>query len=658
LSAVARQLRVLGAVLAVVCAVFAPAASSRAAIAFAPCGDSNDFACGHLTVPLDPGGTTPGAITLAIRRHRAPVGEARTAIIALAGGPGQAAIPFTQQFAELLGPIAATRDLIVFDQRGTGLSHPLRCTGLPRARPATLATRVQACARQLGSGRTFYASSDSVADIEAIRRAGGYEKLVLYGTSYGTKVAELYAQAHPDRVEALVLDSAVLPGGPDPLLRSTFAAVGGVLRQMCRERACAGITREPLADLARVLARARRAPLEGRLVNPDGRTHAVPLYSDELLAALLAGDLAPFLRAELVTAARAAAGGDSAPLARLLALAGGPEGEGQGFDAPLNLATSCEDQPFAWSRSASPGQRLREQLAAAGALPAGAFAPFTAANAFDLGSVRECAAWPYSAPAPAPPPTAMPAVPTLIFSGALDLRTPTADARLLAAGTPGAHLLVVPDTGHSVLGQSNCARAALLAFFAAKPIAQCPRTPLPEALRPPPLPPLRLSSVSAAGGDRGLAGRTVHAVSLTLQDFSRQVLLTLFGSAGGEVNLLALPALRFGGLRAGWARFAGGAATLSGYSYVPGVTVSGTIDASGDGLLHIGGASAAHGVLRHGSSDQLAGTLAGRHVHLVRAVTASAAIVVADALARHHLAVRDAAGLAAPAGEPAGIGRR
>ncbi len=77
-------------------AATAPAASAQ--IAFAPCGQSNDFACGHLTVALDPLGVLPGTVTLAIRRHRAPVGEARSAIIALAGGPGQPAIPFAEEF--------------------------------------------------------------------------------------------------------------------------------------------------------------------------------------------------------------------------------------------------------------------------------------------------------------------------------------------------------------------------------------------------------------------------------------------------------------------------------------------------------------------------------------------------------------------------------
>ena len=59
------------------CAIGSRAPRPRPQIALTPCGDSNDFACGHLTVPLDPSGATPGTITLALRRHRAPVGEAR-----------------------------------------------------------------------------------------------------------------------------------------------------------------------------------------------------------------------------------------------------------------------------------------------------------------------------------------------------------------------------------------------------------------------------------------------------------------------------------------------------------------------------------------------------------------------------------------------------
>jgi pimeloyl-ACP methyl ester carboxylesterase len=612
-------------------------ASAQAQIAFAPCGDSNNFACGHLTVPLDPSGATPGTITLAMRRHRAPVGEARSAIIALAGGPGQPALPFAETFAELLGPIAATRDLIVFDQRGIGLSAPLSCHAFER--PGlyhSFGALIKACADQLGPTRSFYTTADTVADIEAIRQAGGYEKLVLYGTSYGTKVAEQYAQDYPSHVEALVLDSVVPPNGPEPLDRSTFAAVPRILRQLCVDRLCSHITTNPVADLARVVERMNRAPLRGRAIDGYGKAHWVSLSSNELFEILLAGDFSPFLRAEFLTAVAAAARNDTAPLARLIQALSHAEGEGEDFDTPLYYATTCEEQDFPWSRAVDPKARIAQAAAAARALPASAFAPFTAANALEDSDIEACAYWPFTTPAPLLDEAPLPNVPTLILSGADDLRTPTANAREVAAEIPDAHLLVVPYTGHSVLTeeQTSCASEALHALFSAKPVKPCAAAPPPPSLRPPPLPPPRLALVSPTNGYAGLPGRTLHAVALTLTDFIRQLALqlTLIGSAE---EISALPTLRTGGLRAGWGEFAGETLSLHGYSYVPGMTVSGSIKA-GTEDLQVGGPTAAHGTLRLGPHKSLVGTLGGLHVVLSASSIATAAIVGSDAQTSSH----------------------
>ena len=314
-----RRSRLTVLLLAICVCALGLAAQAQAQIAWAPCGDSNDFACGHLTVPLDPGGGTPGTITLAIRRHRAPVGEGKEAIVALAGGPGQAAIPFAEQFAQVLGPIADTRDLIVFDQRGIGLSAPLSCHRFEVSAATAFGSSIAECAAQLGPTRSFYATADTVADIDALRVAGGYEKLVLYGTSYGTKVAEEYAQDYPSHVSALVLDSVVPPNGPEPLNRATFAAIPRVLRQLCAARACAHITPNPVGDLARLVRRMARGPLSGRAIDGHGAAHTVRITADDLLGILLDGDLEPTLRSEFPAAIRSAADGDTAALARLQA---------------------------------------------------------------------------------------------------------------------------------------------------------------------------------------------------------------------------------------------------------------------------------------------------------------------------------------------------
>ncbi len=619
-----------------------------AQIAFAPCADSNNFACGHLTVPLDPSGATPGTVTLALRRHRAPVGEARTAIVALAGGPGQPAIPFAEEFAELLGPIASTRDLIVLDQRGIGLSQPLSCHAFEH--PGSYGTEgalIAACASQLGANRAFYTTADTVADLEAIRVAGGYEKLVLYGTSYGTKVAEEYAQDHPTHVEALVLDSVVPPTGPDPLDRSTFAAVPRVLRQICARHACAHVTPEPVADLAKVLRRMRRGSLHGSVVDGHGSAHRVAISSDDLLGMLVQGDFSSLLRAEFVTAMRSAARSDTAPLARLLVRVGsGEEDEREDFDNPLYYATVCEEEDFPWNRAASPKARIAQARAAAQALGANAFAPFATANALDFSDIPGCAYWPYSTPAPVLNTAPLPNVPTLILSGADDLRTPTANAREVAAQIPDAHVLVVPYTGHSVLGTepTPCAHEALEALFAGHPVKPCAPAPPPPALRPPPLPPTRLSEVSPTQGNRGLPGRTLQGVALTLADFARQFLLQANQAlSGGEASLKGLSS---GGLRAGWVAYARSTFTFHGYSYVPGLTISGTLQA-GKIDLRVGGAAAAHGTLRLGPREALVGRLGGRSVHLLPSHSATVAIVGDDAQASSPLGPRGSAARAA-----------
>ncbi len=515
------------------------------------------------------------AFPLALRRHRAPVGEAHTAIIALAGGPGQPALPFAGQFAELLGPIAATRDLIVFDQRGIGLSQELSCPTLQAADlQRSLARPLEACAAQLGPRRSFYTTADTVADIEAIRQAGGYEKLLLYGTSYGTKVAEAYAQAYPSHVEALVLDSVVTPNGtrsaralhlPSRAPRTAPAVrAAGVRAHHHRPRS--GSRAGPRTPAQGPSARARdRSPRQSAHRHPAGaRADRSPAR----------GGFLATLRGEFLTAIAAAARGDTAALARLLASGAGGEEEQGSFDVPLYFATTCEEQDFPWSRAAEPRTRIAQAIAAARALPTSTYAPFSASDAIAISDVEACAHWPFTSAAPALDTTPFPAVPTLILSGADDLRTSTAGARELAAQIPGAHLLVVPYTGHSVLGDepTMCAREAMIAMLSSHPIKSCRVGAPPASLLPPPLPPLRIGSVSSQRGYHGLVGRTLHAIRLTLADLGREIAL---GAGSGEGP--SGGALRSGGLRAGWAQLTSAGLTLHGYSYVPGMSISGEI---------------------------------------------------------------------------------
>jgi pimeloyl-ACP methyl ester carboxylesterase len=557
-----------------------------------------------------------------MRRHRAPVGESKDAVIALAGGPGQAAIPFLGQFGQLLGPIASTRDVIAFDQRGTGLSHPLSCPAFEHSRGGDSPQAVAICAGQIGPSRGFYTTADTVADIEAIRQAGGYDKLVLYGTSYGTKVAERYAQDHPSHVEALVLDSVVPPSGPEPFDETSFQAVGRVLRQLCGAGACSHITREPVRDLAKLVKRMGRRGASGRIVDEEGKASTTRISSNDLIGILLEGDLDPILRSEFPAAVRSAASGDTASLARLMRRAegeseAGEQNSSEGFDSPLYYSTICDETAFPWKRTDSPRTRLLEALATLRAAPAKTFAPFTSANAFALSDAPVCADWPITPVAPEVDGASLPNVPTLILSGANDLRTPTANAREVAAQIPDAQLLVVPNTGHSVLGSdpTSCAHDALKAVFSGKPVRQCKEHRPPHLLLPTPLAPPSLRAVPPARGSHGKLGRTLGAALLTLDDFERQVVLAVLEQARAISLFKGLPSVRVGGLRAGWGALANERQMLHGYSYVPGMTVSGKSSPTGI-TLRIGGSRAVHGTIRVNARGTLTGALGGQRVHL------------------------------------------
>lgn len=646
-----------GAPLAAILAagILAPSAS---ALPFAPCLNSPGFACTSLGVPLDRSGTVGGGVTLSIERMQAAHSQSEDAVIALAGGPGQAAIPLAPAMARLIAPALATRDLIVFDQRGTGASGPISCPVFEDPpRKASVGRVFERCALQIGAARGFYTTQESVADIEAIRQATGYRRLVLYGVSYGTKVALEYAERYPQNVEALVLDSVVPTDRPDPFSLSTFAAIAPVLSELCSARTCAGITGNPLADLAQLAARVHGRPLHGYVYDGRGRRRRTSLSEVALLNLMVAGDLNPALRALLPAAVRSTLRGDPSPLLRLnllseglipnvptsrarlasptpraratpAGLAGAPS-TGQaaardthpglpaapalgsdGIDETLFVDTSCEEMEFPWQRVATPKTRLGEAIGALHALPKSAFYPFHSSAAWQSSLMPGCAQWPNVAP---PPPTVglLPDVPTLLLSGAQDLRTPTPNAQLIAARIPGAQLVVVPHTGHSVLGSdfSGCAQAAIKAFFGGSPVQPCKASRYLFA--PTPITPTRLAYVKPVAGVPGKPGRTLAVVLDTIVDLERQVIGAIL-----QAEQLLPSGSSFGGLRGGYARLTSSALHLHTLSFVTGVQISGTLPISNGKLvrstLRVEGRDAARGTVRVGGVPRISGRLGGR----------------------------------------------
>ncbi len=610
--------------------VLVPATASAASgpASFRPCPGKRGVQCATVSVPIDRAGRIAGTIPLHVERVAAP--QARTgALVALAGGPGQAAVPFLSDFEGEVRSALSSRDLIVFDQRGTGRSGVLRCPAIERVAAFNPRSNdVRACAASLGPRRSFYTTSDSVDDIEAVRIAVGVDKLTLYGTSYGTKVALAYAARYPAHVDRLLLDSVVPVDGPDPFGLDVIAPIPRVLQALCRRNNCAGITDNPAADLAALVSRLRRRPLTGRVIGEDARGHTRRLGRLRLLRVLLEGDTNPSLRSELAAAVRAALRGDTAPILRLAHRTSLIEEAAlepaRRFSSALLLATTCEEGPLPWQPETSFADRWARATAQTAAMPDSAFLPFDRATARASDTLRVCAGWPGSAARSSSLQTSLPQVPTLLLSGEADLRTSVEQAQRVARQIPGSIQLTLPGTGHAALlnDLSACASHAVSLFFTGRPVpTRCPRRG--QQLRelfsllylPAPIPPRSLRDVRSAGGLRGRAGKTVGAFFATLGDAFFQELYRELGE---------LPADAIGGLRGGRIRPNG---RLARYSYVPGVQVTDAgrprrkrltlLTDKGKRRLRVGGRAAVRGVLTLDNRTlAVRGRIGGRRVRV------------------------------------------
>src|ERR1700690_1070416 len=107
--------------------------ASGAAAAPAACGKTKGLVCSAVQVPLDRSGVVAGTIQLHVETLPNATGTRRGVIFLVAGGPGQASAesfdlgdPTMARFYRYLFP---GYTLVAYDDRGTGSSGPLTCSG-------------------------------------------------------------------------------------------------------------------------------------------------------------------------------------------------------------------------------------------------------------------------------------------------------------------------------------------------------------------------------------------------------------------------------------------------------------------------------------------------------------------------------------------------
>jgi pimeloyl-ACP methyl ester carboxylesterase len=177
-------------------------------------------------------------------------------------------------FAPILRAFTRERDVIVLDQRGTGRSAALKCPSLTDEpeiyTPEHIVSATRECLEQLEYDPRYFTTTVAVDDLDALRRALGYEQLSIYGVSYGTRVAMQFMRAYPESTRSAVIDGVIPPTinlGADVAINSQIT-LDKVFARCAQEPACAERFSNLREDFQRLSDRLREQPIPMQLQHP------------------------------------------------------------------------------------------------------------------------------------------------------------------------------------------------------------------------------------------------------------------------------------------------------------------------------------------------------------------------------------------------------
>jgi len=237
-------------------------------------GTEESLRCIRLTVPLDyhaPGTTLNLHVAVAPALRES---ARRDPLFVLAGGPGEAGSDLVPLINTTFRKVRATRDIVLIDQRGTGLSGKLDCKPGKNAETATedeLLAETSDCIKGLKKPFNLYTTEQAARDIEAVRGALGYGRINVWGGSYGSRLAQAYARLFPASVRAMVLDGVAAPEQVVPAgAHDAQAALDALFKQCADDTVCATAFPNLRSEFNALTVRLAKAPQSLSL--PDPRT--------------------------------------------------------------------------------------------------------------------------------------------------------------------------------------------------------------------------------------------------------------------------------------------------------------------------------------------------------------------------------------------------
>ena len=436
--------------------------------------------CGYVEVPEDRSQPNGRRLRLAVAILESFAEDPQPdPLVYLTGGPGGGSLQYVP--ARLDSPFwnryRRDRDLVFFDQRGTGYSDPAFCLELDLALHASALagfsldeqiqrdlTAVEDCRNKMLATNVDFAQYDSASnalDLADLRLALGIEQWNLFGLSYGTRLALVTLREAPDGIRSVVLDSVYPPNAPLVSRRANFSRSLRLAFARCTaDPSCHAAFPQLEQDFYAMLADYEANPMDIAMTDlvrfPDGRI----IVDGSVIAAgvyqgFYSGDfveLFPLLVRE--TRAR------NRDL--LSAMADGLIRNPHSMRRGLNLSIQCRE---------SVGRATPAQLAAERA----AYPELDIWRGSENRMVH-CDAWHQVRAGADFAEAVRSAIPTLLFAGDFDPISPPSFARLANESLHNGTLVIVPGEGHSVVPTSECTRDLVARFLAnpgQKPNAEC-----------------------------------------------------------------------------------------------------------------------------------------------------------------------------------------
>ncbi|MCU1498949.1 MAG: hypothetical protein JWM47_2902 [Acidimicrobiales bacterium] len=440
--------------------------------------DDLTVTCGTIAPRADPTDPDSGLVELAFARvHREGSDAGEPPVVNLHGGPGGSSLTGPPTVDSLPLDALEERDLILYDQRGTGRSTPsLNCPEKEKATLAALATAnswevefeaneeaALACRKRLdseGIDLDDYDTPASVEDLETMRRAMGVDTWHVAGRSYGTRLGLAYARAHPEAVRSLLVDSVYAPdvGGVERNQGLPDRAIAALTAACDAQPACLAANGHVDEQLAQAVAAfdADRETITGTVsVGGKDVTREFTLTGADLKGGIFAAQYRSDLIPQLPSIIAGLAAGDRSIVSAFLST---------GVPSLLDMSEGvffsfeCADSGAAYGvegfedMQADPGDDALYAL--------GTAEPF-------------CLMWDVPEVPAAFVEAVVTDVPTLVFAGTLDPITPYEESKAQAERMPDARLVTVPGAGHGAAPFDDCTRSARDAFWS-DPTAELP----------------------------------------------------------------------------------------------------------------------------------------------------------------------------------------